>query len=50
MLSNNTKFNLLLGDNFNKLVDVLYNQALLLEGFSIENPVEFIKNLNDLIK
>ena len=37
-------------DNFNKLVDVLYNQALLLEGFSIENPVEFIKNLNDLIK
>ncbi len=34
-------------DNFNKLVDVLYNQALLLEGFSIENPVEFIKNLND---
>ena len=37
-------------DNFNKLVDVLYNQALLLEGFNIENPVEFIKNLNDLIK
>ena len=37
-------------DSFNKLVDVLYNQALLLEGFSIENPVEFIKNLNDLIK
>ncbi|EHI78389.1 hypothetical protein HMPREF9093_01365 [Fusobacterium sp. oral taxon 370 str. F0437] len=36
-------------DNFNKLVDVLYNQALLLEGFNIENPVEFIKNLNDLL-
>ena len=36
-------------ENFNKLVDVLYNQALLLEGFSIENPVEFIKNLNDLL-
>ena len=36
-------------DNFNKLVDVLYNQALLLEGFSVENPVEFIKNLNDLL-
>ena len=36
-------------DNFNKLVDVLYNQALLLEGFNIENPVEFIKNLNNLI-
>ena len=36
-------------DNFNKLVDVLYNQALLLEGFNIENPVEFFKNLNDLL-
>ena len=36
-------------DNFNKLVDILYNQALLLEGFSIENPVDFIKNLNDLL-
>ena len=36
-------------DNFNKLVDILYNQALLLEGFNIENPVEFIKNLNDLL-
>ena len=36
-------------DNFNKLVDILYNQALLLEGFSIENPVEFIKKLNDLL-
>ena len=36
-------------ENFNKLVDVLYNQAFLLEGFSIENPVEFIKNLNDLL-
>lgn len=36
-------------DNFNKLIDILYNQALLLEGFSIENPVEFIKNLNDLL-
>ena len=36
-------------DNLNKLVDILYNQALLLEGFSIENPVEFIKNLNDLL-
>ena len=36
-------------DNFNKLVNILYNQALLLEGFSIENPVEFIKNLNDLL-
>lgn len=37
-------------EDFNKLVDVLYNQALLLEGFNIENPAEFIKNLNSLIK
>ena len=36
--------------DFNKLVDVLYNQALLLEGFNLENPAEFIKNLNSLIK
>ena len=37
-------------DDFNKLIDVLYNQALLLEGFNVENPAEFIKNLNSLIK
>ena len=37
-------------EDFNKLVDVLYNQALLLEGFNVENPAEFIKNLNSLIK
>ncbi len=37
-------------EDFNKLVDVLYNQALLLEGFNVENPTEFIKNLNSLIK
>lgn len=36
--------------DFNKLIDVLYNQALLLEGFNVENPAEFIKNLNSLIK
>ena len=36
-------------DDFNKLIDVLYNQALLLEGFNVENPTEFIKNLNSLI-
>jgi len=35
--------------DFNKLIDVLYNQALLLEGFNVENPTEFIKNLNSLI-
>ena len=37
-------------DDFNKLIDVLYNQALLLEGFNVENPAEFIKKLNSLIK
>ena len=37
-------------EDFNKLVDVLYNQALLLEGFNVENPAEFIKNLNSLIE
>ena len=37
-------------EDFNKLVDVLYNQALLLEGFNVENPAEFIKNLKSLIK
>ena len=36
-------------EDFNKLIDVLYNQALLLEGFNLENPAEFIKNLNSLI-
>ena len=37
-------------EDFDKLVNVLYNQALILEGFNIENPSEFIKNLNSLIK
>ncbi|MBQ3437051.1 MAG: molecular chaperone HtpG [Fusobacterium sp.] len=37
-------------ENFEKLVDILYNQALILEGFPIDNPVQFIKNLNNLIK
>ncbi|WP_339002997.1 molecular chaperone HtpG [Fusobacterium polymorphum] len=36
-------------EDFNKLIDVLYNQALLLEGFNVKNPAEFIKNLNSLI-
>lgn len=35
---------------FNDLLDVLYTEALMLEGFQIENPVEFIKKLNSLIK
>ena len=35
---------------FNDLLDILYTEALMLEGFQIENPVEFIKKLNSLIK
>lgn len=35
---------------FNDLLDILYTEALMLEGFQIENPVEFIKKLNNLIK
>ena len=31
------------------LADLLYNQALLVEGFSIKNPVEFSKKMCDLI-
>ncbi len=33
-----------------KLVNIIYNQSLIIEGFQVENPVEFIKDLNDLIK
>lgn len=32
------------------LVSVLYNQARLLEGFAVENPAEFIKSMNALLK
>lgn len=35
---------------FNDLLDVLYTEALMLEGFQIENPVKFIKKLNNLLK
>lgn len=37
-------------EDFEKIVHILYNQALILEGFPIDNPVQFIKNLNSLIK
>ena len=37
-------------ENKKHLVSVLYNQARLLEGFSVENPAEFIKSLNALLK
>lgn len=36
-------------DKFDDLLDVLYTEALILEGFQIENPAEFIKKLNKLI-
>ncbi len=35
---------------FDDLLDILYTEALMLEGFQIENPVEFIKRLNNLLK
>ena len=37
-------------ETFNDLLDVLYTEALILEGFQIENPVDLIKKLNNLIK
>ena len=35
---------------FDDLLDILYTEALMLEGFQIENPVEFIKKLNNFLK
>lgn len=37
-------------EEFKDLLDVLYTEALILEGFQIENPIEFIKKLNNLLK
>lgn len=37
------------GKEFESLLDILYTEALLLEGFQVENPVEFIKKVNSLI-
>ena len=31
------------------LMDILYNQSLLIEGFNIENPLDFTKKINNLI-
>ena len=33
----------------NKYSSVLYNEAMLLEGFDVENKSEFIKDLNDIV-
>lgn len=37
-------------EEFKDMLDVLYTEALILEGFQIENPVDFIKKLNNLLK
>jgi len=36
-------------EKFNDLIDVLYTEALMMEGFQLENPMEFIKKLNSLL-
>ena len=36
-------------ETFNKLTNVLYNQALLIEGLSIPDPIEFTNNISDLL-
>ena len=36
-------------EKFNKLTSVLYNQALLIEGLSIQDPIEFTNNISDLL-
>ena len=36
-------------EKFNKLESVLYNQALLIEGLSIQDPIEFTNNISDLL-
>lgn len=35
---------------FATYLDVLYNQGLLMEGFPLENPTDFAKKINDLMK
>lgn len=37
-------------EDFKDMLEVLYTEALILEGFQIENPVDFIKKLNNLLK
>lgn len=31
------------------LTEILYNQGMLIEGFNLENPVEFVNNVNKLL-
>ena len=37
-------------DKFNLYTNLLYNQALLVEGLSIEDPVEFANDICKLMK
>ncbi len=37
-------------DKFNLYTNILYNEALLIEGLSIEDPVEFTNNISKLMK
>jgi molecular chaperone HtpG len=36
-------------DKFNLYVKVLYDQALLIEGLPIEDPVEYANNVSELL-
>jgi len=36
-------------ERFGDLIEVLYSEALMMEGFQLENPMEFIKKLNNLL-
>jgi molecular chaperone HtpG len=36
-------------EKVNKYASVLYNEAMLLEGFEVEDKETFIKNLNELM-
>jgi len=36
-------------ENLNKYAEVLYSQALLIEGFQLEDPIEFASNMTDLL-
>jgi len=36
-------------ENLKKYAEVLYSQALLIEGFQLEDPIEFASNMTDLL-
>jgi len=36
-------------ENLSKYAEVLYSQALLIEGFQLEDPIEFANNMTDLL-